>query len=90
MKSYTLDQAEDLLIEKKGTTEREEYEFELKLELIGNMIKTARKKSNLRKNNWENWWESKKPKYQGLKTTPEILRLKRSCGYSMHWGKNLV
>ncbi|WCC44032.1 helix-turn-helix transcriptional regulator [Tenacibaculum finnmarkense] len=47
MKSYTLDQAEDLLIGKKGTEERDEYEFELKLELIGDMIKTARKKRKL-------------------------------------------
>lgn len=47
MKSYTLDQAEDLLIGKKGTRNRDEYEFELKLELIGDMIKTARKKRNL-------------------------------------------
>lgn len=47
MKNYTLDQAEDLLIGEKGTKEREEYEFELKLELIGDMIKTARKKRKL-------------------------------------------
>lgn len=47
MKSYKLDQAEDLLIGKKGTKERDEYEFELKLELIGDMIKTARKKRKL-------------------------------------------
>ncbi len=47
MKSYTLDEVEDLLIGKKGTEEREEYEFELKLELIGDMIKTARKKRKL-------------------------------------------
>lgn len=47
MKSYTLEQAEDILIGKKGTEQRDEYEFELKLELIGDMIKTARKKRNL-------------------------------------------
>lgn len=47
MKTYTLDEAEDLLIGKKGTTERDEYEFELKLELIGDMIKTARKSKRL-------------------------------------------
>ncbi|WP_339922675.1 helix-turn-helix transcriptional regulator [uncultured Cyclobacterium sp.] len=47
MKSYKLEEAEDLLIGKKGTQERDEYEFELKLELIGDMIKTARKKKNL-------------------------------------------
>ena len=47
MKSYTLDEAENQLIGKKGTKTREEYEFELKLELIGDMIKTARKKKKL-------------------------------------------
>lgn len=47
MKSYKLNEAEDLLIGKKGTKARDEYEFELKLELIGDMIKTARKKKNL-------------------------------------------
>ena len=47
MKSYKLEEAENLLIGEKGTPEREEYEFELKLELIGDMIKTARKKRNL-------------------------------------------
>lgn len=47
MKSYKLDEAEDLLIGKKGTKEREDYEFELRLELIGDMIKTARKKRKL-------------------------------------------
>lgn len=45
MKSYKLDEAEDLLIGKKGTEESDEYEFELKL--IGEMIKTARKKRKL-------------------------------------------
>ena len=47
MKSYTIDEAEDLLIGEKGSKEREEYEFELKLELIGDLIKTARKKKKL-------------------------------------------
>lgn len=47
MKSYTLDQAEDLLIGIKGTEERNEYEFELKLELIGDMIRKARKRKKL-------------------------------------------
>lgn len=47
MKIYTLDKAEDLLIGIKGTDERDEYEFELKLELIGDMIKKARKRKKL-------------------------------------------
>jgi DNA-binding XRE family transcriptional regulator len=47
MKTYTLDEAEDRLIGMKGTEDRDEYEFELKLELIGDMIRTARKKRKL-------------------------------------------
>ena len=39
MKSYKLSEAEELLIGLKGTPERDEYEFELKTELIGDMIK---------------------------------------------------
>lgn len=47
MKTYTLDEAKDELIGKRGTSERKQYEFELKLELIGDMIQTARKQRNL-------------------------------------------
>ncbi len=47
MKSYKLSEAEDLLIGIKGTPEREEYEFELKTELIGDMIKKVRKDRKL-------------------------------------------
>ena len=47
MKHYTLSEAEDKLIGIKGSPEREQYEFELKLELIGDMIQTARKERKL-------------------------------------------
>ena len=47
MKRYTLKEAEDKLIGLKGPSERDQYEFELKLELIGDMIQTARKERNL-------------------------------------------
>jgi len=47
MKSYKLSEAEDLLIGVKGTPERDEYEFELKTELIGDMIKKVRKERKL-------------------------------------------
>jgi DNA-binding XRE family transcriptional regulator len=71
MKSYTLDDAEDILIGKKGTKEREEYEFELKLELIGGMIKTARKKRNLT--------QEQLGKLVGVKKA-QISRLENSTG----------
>ena len=47
MKRYTLEQTKDDLIGKVGTPERDQYEFELKLELIGDMIQQARKQRNL-------------------------------------------
>uniref|UniRef100_UPI004049D9E0 helix-turn-helix domain-containing protein n=1 Tax=Gelidibacter sp. TaxID=2018083 RepID=UPI004049D9E0 len=47
MKAYTLDEAKDELIGKLGTPEREQYEFELRLELVGDMIQQARKQRNL-------------------------------------------
>jgi DNA-binding XRE family transcriptional regulator len=47
MKRYTLVQTKDDLIGKIGTPERDQYEFELKLELIGDMIQQARKQRNM-------------------------------------------
>jgi len=47
MKAYNLDEAQDLIIGKIGTARRDQFEFELKLELIGGMIKTARKERQL-------------------------------------------
>ena len=47
MKRYTLEQIKDDFIGKLGTPERDEYEFELKLELIGDMIQQARKQRNM-------------------------------------------
>ena len=47
MKRYTLDEVKDKFIGKRGTLEREEYEMDLKIELIGDMIKRIRKERNL-------------------------------------------
>lgn len=47
MKSYSLEAAQDLLIGEIGTSRRDQFEFELKLELVGEMIKTARKERHL-------------------------------------------
>ena len=44
---YSLDQIKDEMIGKTGTPVREQYEFELKLDLLGEMIKTARQERNL-------------------------------------------
>lgn len=47
MKQYSLSQIEDKYIGKIGTKERDEYEYELRMELLGRMIKTTRKEQKL-------------------------------------------
>lgn len=43
MKTLTLDQVTDKYIGKKGTKERDDFEYELTLDLLGEAIKTLRK-----------------------------------------------
>ncbi|MCW3107924.1 MAG: transcriptional regulator, family [Segetibacter sp.] len=47
MKSYTLAEMKDKYIGKVGTQERDEYEYELRMDVLGRMIKTARQERNL-------------------------------------------
>jgi len=47
MKTYTLDEVQDELIGKIGTPRRDHFEYELKMDLIGNAIKQTRKERNL-------------------------------------------
>lgn len=47
MRTYRLEELTDQYIGKKGTKEREEFENELRLDLLGYEIKKARKHRNL-------------------------------------------
>jgi DNA-binding XRE family transcriptional regulator len=47
MKMMTLDQMKNKDIGKIGTPERDKYEFDLKMEVLGSMIKSVRKKRKL-------------------------------------------
>lgn len=47
MKKYSLNQVKDQYLGVRGIEKREEYELELKVELIGQMIKEVRKKREL-------------------------------------------
>ena len=47
MKSYSLAEMKDEFIGKVGTKERDEYEYELRMDVLGKMIKTARQERNL-------------------------------------------
>jgi len=47
VKTYSLDQIKNELIGPRGTKGRDEYEFELELERVGEMIRLARLRRNL-------------------------------------------
>ena len=47
MKKYSLDQIKDEFIGKEGTTLRDQYEYDLKMEILGELIKQTRKERNL-------------------------------------------
>ena len=47
MKTYTLDQVQDELIGKKGSAERDLFEYELQMDLIGKAIKQTLQEHNL-------------------------------------------
>jgi len=47
MKTYTLTEMKDMYIGKQGTKDRDEYEYELRMDIIGKMIKQARQDRNL-------------------------------------------
>ena len=47
MKTYSLSEMENKYIGKKGTKERDEYEYELRMDLLGQMIRTTRKEKKL-------------------------------------------
>ncbi len=47
MKTYTLDEVQDKIIGKKGTPNREKFEYELQMDLIGKVIKESRQQRKL-------------------------------------------
>ena len=47
MKTYTLDQVTDEIVGKIGTPNRDKFEYDLQMDLIGTTIKQTRKERNL-------------------------------------------
>jgi len=47
IKSYSLAKMKDKYVGKKGTKSRDDYEYELSMDVLGHMIKTARQERNL-------------------------------------------
>jgi DNA-binding XRE family transcriptional regulator len=47
MKTYTLDEVQDTLLGKIGTPDRDKFEYELQMDLIGKAIKRTRQERHL-------------------------------------------
>lgn len=47
MKTYTLDEVQDKLIGKPGTPDRDRFEYELQMDLVGKAIKQTRKERHM-------------------------------------------
>ncbi|MCB0515684.1 MAG: helix-turn-helix transcriptional regulator [Chitinophagales bacterium] len=47
IKSYSLEEMKNEFIGKVGTKERDDYEYELRMDILGKMIKAARQERNL-------------------------------------------
>ena len=47
MKTYSLDEMKDKYIGEVGTKDRDEYEYELRMDVLGKMIKSARQERHL-------------------------------------------
>ncbi|QGY48051.1 helix-turn-helix domain-containing protein [Maribellus comscasis] len=47
MRIYTLEEAKDKYVGKVGTEKRNQYEYELRLDLLGKMIRQTRKERHL-------------------------------------------
>ena len=47
MKTYTLNEVQDKLLGKKGTVERDKFEYELQMDLMGKAIKQTRQERKL-------------------------------------------
>jgi len=47
IKSYSLAEMKDKYIGKLGSEDRDQYEYELRMDVLGKMIKTARQERNL-------------------------------------------
>ena len=47
MKTYTLDEVQDKLIGRIGTPDRDKFEYELQMNLIGQAIKQTRQERNM-------------------------------------------
>ena len=77
MKKYTLEELTDKYVGEKGTTNRDQFDFELKLDILGGMIKKARKEKHLTQEQLGDWSVFKKHRFRKLKPMQKTLDYQR-------------
>ena len=87
LKMLTLDQMKDEHFGKIGTPKRDQFEFELRLDLIGDMIKKARKERDLTQEELGKLVGVQKAQISKLENT-EILNSRTSTVSNMQHSQN--
>ncbi len=75
LKQYSLDQITDEIVGKPGTEERTLFEFELKLDLLGDIIKQTRKERQLTQSQLGELIGVKKAQISKIETNAKDVRL---------------
>ena len=79
MKMMTLDQMKDKDIGKIGTADRDKYEFDLRMEVLGEMIKSVRKERKLTQET--TWKTNRRSKVSNFKIGTKC----KECNYRNHF-----
>lgn len=75
MKAYSLEHVEEQIIGKKGSLEREIFELELQMDLIGNAIKQSRKERNMTQSELGNLIGVQKSQISRIENNPNNVTL---------------
>ena len=95
MTTYSLEEMKDKYIGKAGSKERDEYEYELRMDVLGKMIKAARQKRKLTQEQLGDMVGVKKSQISKLEssansaTIDTILRVFKALEADIHFNVKL-
>ena len=73
MKVRTLAEMKDKYIGKVGSKERDNYEYDLRMDVLGKMIKAARQERNMTQEEWNIYVGKDDPNFPYETTCPNLL-----------------
>lgn len=82
--TYSLSEMKDKYIGKVGTVERDEYEYELRMDVLGKMIKSVRQERHLTQEELGKLVGVQKLKFPNLKVAQTVQQLIPFYVYSKH------